>query len=62
MTRIAKNVLVFISINVSCERLFSIASRQYAQHKIYFSIIIRALMIIRYHDVKKNDFERFHEI
>ena len=62
MTRIAKNVLVFISINVSCERLFSIVSRQYAQHKTYFSIIIRALMIIRHHDIKKNDFERFHEI
>ena len=62
MTRIVKNVLVFISINVSCERLFSIVSRQYAQHKTYFSIIIRALMIIRHHDVKENDFERFHEI
>ena len=30
MTRIARNVLVFISINISYERLFSIISRQYA--------------------------------
>ena len=62
MTRIVKNVLVFISINISCERLFSIASRQYSQHKTYFSTIIRALMIIRHYDIKKNNFERFHEI
>ena len=59
MTRIVKNVLVFISINILYERLFSIVSRQYAQYKIYFSIIIRTLMIIRYHDIKKKRFRAF---
>ena len=59
MTRIVKNVFVFISINISCERLFSIVSRQYVQHKTYFSIIIRVLIIIRYHDVKKKRFRAF---
>ncbi len=55
MTRITKNVLSASSFDVSNERLFSIANRIYDSHKFYHSATIRAKMIIRQHDDKKNE-------
>ena len=60
MTRMTRDIIAFVSIDVFCERLFFIASRQYASHKFYHFDIIRALMIIRQYDLRKNEFEQCH--
>jgi hypothetical protein len=49
------------SFDVSNERLFSIASKIYDFHKFYHFVIIRAKMIIRQYDYKKNELKSLHD-
>jgi hypothetical protein len=49
------------SFDVINKRLFSIASRIYAFHKFYHLVIIRAKMIIRQYDYKKNELKSLHD-
>ena len=50
-----RDFLAVNSVDVSCERLFSISSRIYASHKSYDLSTLRALMILRQHNFKKNE-------
>jgi hypothetical protein len=61
MTRIVKDVLSVSSYDVANERLFSIASKIYDAHKFYHFVIIRAKMIIRQYDYKKNELKSLHD-
>jgi hypothetical protein len=60
MTRIIRDVLSVTSSDVINERLFFIANKIYEFHKFFHSAIIRAKMIIRQFDYKKNEFENFN--
>ena len=60
MIRLIKNILTAASVEVSCEKLFFIASRQYVSHKFYNFAIMRALMILKHHDIKENILKLFH--
>ena len=60
MARLARDILAAAPAGVSCEELFSIASRQYASHKFYNPATMRALMILRHHDIRENILELFH--
>jgi hypothetical protein len=57
MTRISRDVLSATLSDVVNERLFSIVNRIYDSHKSFHLAIIRAKMIIRQFDYKKNEFE-----
>ena len=54
MTKIARNVLNVFAFAIVKKRLFFIINRIYKFHKSYHSTTIRAKMIIRQHDYKKN--------
>ena len=60
MTRLIRDILTAASAEISYKKLFSIASRQYASHKFYNPAIMRALMILKHHDIKKNILKLFH--
>ena len=60
MTRLAKDILTAAPAEIFCKKLFFIASRQYASHKFYNSAIMRALMILKHHDIKENILKLFH--
>ena len=60
MTHLIKDILAVASAEVFCEKLFSIASRQYVSHKFYNSATMRALMILKHHDIRKNILKLFH--
>jgi hypothetical protein len=57
MTRISRDVLNATLFDVVNERLFSIVNKIYDFHKSFHFAIIRAKMIIRQFDYKKNEFE-----
>lgn len=49
-------------VEISCEKMFFIAFRQYASHKFYDLAIMRVLMTLRHYNIKENicKFERKH--
>ena len=53
-----RDFLVVNSVDVSCEKLFSISSRIYAFYKFYNFSTFRALMLLRQHNFKKNELKQ----
>ena len=60
MICLIKNILTAAFAEVFYKKLFFIASRQYVSHKFYNSAIMRALMILKHHDIKENILKLFH--
>jgi hypothetical protein len=54
MSRMRRDMLAISATNVNCERVFNIAEALYDHRKSYNSIIFFAMMMIRFHDQKKN--------
>jgi hypothetical protein len=54
MSRMTRDNLAVSAANVECERIFNIVEALYDHRKSYNSIIFFALMMIRFHDQKKN--------
>jgi hypothetical protein len=54
MSRMTRDNLAVSATNVECERVFNIVDALYDHRKSYNSIIFFALMMIRFHDQKKN--------
>ncbi len=54
MSRMSRDELIVSAANVECERIFNIVEALYDHRKSYNSIIFFALMMIRFHDQKKN--------
>jgi hypothetical protein len=50
----SRDVLIVSAANVKCEQIFNIVETLYDHRKSYNSIIFFALMMIRFHDQKKN--------
>ncbi len=50
----SRDVLIVSTADVECERIFNTAEALYDHRKSYNSIIFFALMMIRFHDQKKN--------
>ena len=55
-----KDILIVISAEVFCEKLFFIASRQYTSHKFSNSAIIQAFMMLKHYDIRENILKLFH--
>ena len=55
-----RNILAIAFAIVSCKRLFSISSRIYESHKSFDSTIIRAIMIVKQHNFKKNKLQHLY--
>ena len=60
MIRLTRDILTVAFAEISCEKLFSIVSHQYVSQKFYNSIIMRALMILKHYDIRKNILKLFH--
>jgi hypothetical protein len=56
----SRDVLIVSTANVECERIFNIIEALYDHRKSYNSIIFFALMMIRFHDQKKNSQTRLN--
>ncbi len=54
MSRMTRDNLAVSAAGVECERIFNTAEALYDHRKSYNSIIFFALMMIRFHDQKKN--------
>ncbi len=54
MSRMTRDNLAVSAADVECERIFNTAEALYDHRKSYNSIIFFALMMIRFHDQKKN--------
>ena len=55
-----KNILIVTSAEVSCEKLFFIASRQYALHKFCNFAIIQTFMMLKHHNIRENNLKLFY--
>ena len=55
LTRMTRDLLIVLTIEINCERVFSIASVFYDHRRSYSSTIFNVIMIIRCHNQKKNE-------
>jgi hypothetical protein len=60
MNKMSRDVLIVSAANVECERIFNIVETLYDPRKSYNLIIFFILMMIRFHDQKKNSQARLN--
>jgi hypothetical protein len=60
MSKMSRDVLIVSAAEVECERIFNITEALYDHRKSYNSIIFFALIMIRFHDQKKNSQTRLN--
>ena len=60
MTHLTRDILIIASAKVFCKKLFFLASRQYALHKFYNFVIMQALIMLKYYNIRENILKLFH--